>query len=439
MKKVASIARAEYLEAVRSKAFLVALFLMPVLMGGSLAFQAAFHDYVDVADRACLVVDETGRVWDVLERAVSSRNENEIFEADDENGDAEDAGDGAERAQTAPRFVLERYVPDGTEENLALLLSDRVRDEDMHGFLVIPEGVIAGSDRLEYQTDEPTYTDLSGWLERRVSDIAQDIRFADAGVDRTQVASLSEPVRLTTRGLTTDEGEGEIENKLKTFGIPAIAMMILFLLVMTSAPQLMNQVLEEKMQRISEVLVSSVSPFQLMLGKLFGSVGVALTLAFIYLGGLYWATHHFGVSDFAPISAYVWLVVMVVFAMLMYGSLFSALGSACSELRDAQTMMLPAMVIIMIPLFAASVILENPNGTVAQVLTYVPTATPIVFLIRLLAPPGPPAWEIVLALSMCVLTTLALVWASGRIFRIGVLSQGQTPTFRQLAGWIVRS
>ena len=128
---------------------------------------------------------------------------------------------------------------------------------------------------------------------------------------------------------------------------------------------------------------------------------------------------------------------MMVFALLMYGSLFGALGSACSELRDAQSMMMPAMMIVMIPMFAMGAIIESPNGTLATALTYFPTATPMIFLFRMLSSPGPDTWEIFAAMAMCVVTTLFLVWASGKIFRIGVLSQGQTPTFRKLIGWVL--
>ena len=198
---------------------------------------------------------------------------------------------------------------------------------------------------------------------------------------------------------------------------------------------LMNQVLEEKMQRISEVLVSAVTPFQLMMGKLIGSVGLSMTLAALYLGAIYWAAEHYGFQDKIPGAVYIWLPVFVVLALLMYGSLFSALGSACSELRDAQSMMMPAMILVMIPLFAWNAILESPNGTVATFLTYFPPATPMVLLLRILAPPGPAVWEIGLALVVCLGATVLVVAGSAKIFRIGVLSQGQPPSFRRLLAW----
>ncbi len=274
-----------------------------------------------------------------------------------------------------------------------------------------------------------------------VNDEIHRRRFEGAGMDSELVAKLSRPLSLSTWGLVELRPDGSVvepeeENKLRSFGIPFAGLMMLFMFVMTAAPQLMNQVLEEKMQRISEVLISAVSPFQLMLGKLLAGVGVSLTLAVIYLAAVVWALNHWGVGQFVPASAYVWFLMLMVFAMLTYGAIFSALGSACTELRDAQSLMMPVLIILMVPLFAWGPILESPNGTVAVALTYFPTATPMIFLVRVLSSPGPPAWEFAAASAMCLATTVAFVWASGRIFRIGILAQSQAPSFRKLVGWV---
>ncbi len=433
MNKVLAIARAEYLQAVRSKAFLIGLFGMPILMGGGLFFQVVMSDQVDLRERGCAVVDPSGELWPVIAAAAEERNAAGIWEHV-EDGEPE---------QLRPKFALELYEPMAGERP-DVVLSQRVRDGELQGFVLLDPSLIGAelSERpLAYHTAEPTFTELPKWLEEVVNEDVRRRRFETAGMDRELAEKLVRKVRLTTWGLASAREDGTVdeaekESKVRTFGIPFAGMMLLFMLVMTTAPQLMNQVLEEKMQRISEVLVSSVTPFQLMLGKLVGSVGISLTLATLYLGGVFWATHHFEVSHFVPAGTYAWFIVMMIFALLMYGSLFGALGSACSELRDAQSLMMPAMIMLMVPMFALSAIIESPNGTLAVGLTYFPTATPMIFLFRVLAPPGPPAWELVAAMTMCLATTVALVWASGKIFRVGVLSQGQTPTFGKLIGWV---
>ncbi len=437
MKKILAIARAEYLQAVRSKAFLIGLFLMPVLMGGSILAQVLLKEQVDLEPRSLAVVDPTGELYPVLVEAVQRRNEAAIWRTDEDTG---------ERTQRRPAFVLERYLPQ-EGERADITLSRRVGTGELTGFVLIHPEVLGSEPDpderlLAYHTNEPTFQELPEWAETTLNGELRRRRFAAAELDQELVARLDQRVPMRTWGLVDERDDGTVleaeeENELRTFGVPAVAMFLLFMLVMTSAPQLMNQVLEEKMQRIAEVLVSAVSPFQLMMGKLVGSAGVSLTLAAVYLGGIAWAANYWGVGALVPTSAYLWFLALMIFAFLMYGSMFSALGSACSELRDAQTMMMPAMIVIMIPLFAWTAVLEAPNGSVAQVLTYVPTATPMILLIRVLAPPGPPAWEILAGIGMCLATTVALVWASGKIFRVGILAQGQTPSFRKLLSWIV--
>jgi ABC-2 type transport system permease protein len=427
-----------------SKAFLIGIFIMPLFMGGGIAFQAAMEDRVDLTPRKLAVYDPAGELWATLEAAAAARNEHGIW-ALEEDGDPQGEGDveSGERKQMRPKFILERYEPAG-DERPDVVLSDRVRDDELHGFALLDPSILGGEESerpFAYHTDEPTFTELPKWLEGVVNQDVRSRRFREADMDQALAAQLSKEVKLTTWGLTEAASDGTIkdaekDNDVRTFLIPFGSLMLLFMLVMTTAPQLMNQVLEEKMQRISEVLVSSVTPFQLMLGKLLGSVAVSSTLAAIYLGGVAFSAHHFGVSHYIPLSAYGWFVLMMVFALLMYGSLFGALGSACSELRDAQSLMAPAMIMIMIPIFAVTTIIESPNGSLATALTYFPTATPMIFLLRLLAPPGPPAWELITAPLMCLATTVVLLWASGKIFRVGVLSQGQAPTARKLVSWV---
>lgn len=444
MNKVLAIARAEFVQAVMSKAFLIGIFIMPLFMGGGIAFQAAMEDRVDLTPRKLAVVDPSGELWATLEAAAAARNEHGIW-ALEEDGDPQGEGDleSGERKQMRPKFILERYEPSG-DERPDVFLSDRVREDELHGFALLDPSILGGEESerpFAYHTDEPTFTELPKWLEGVVNQDVRSRRFREADMDQALAAQLSKEVKLTTWGLTEAASDGTIkdaekDNDIRTFLIPFGSLMLLFMLVMTTAPQLMNQVLEEKMQRISEVLVSSVTPFQLMLGKLLGSVAVSSTLAALYLGGVAFSAHHFGVSHYIPLSAYGWFVLMMVFALLMYGSLFGALGSACSELRDAQSLMAPAMIMIMIPIFAVTTIIESPNGSLATALTYFPTATPMIFLLRLLAPPGPPAWELITAPLMCLATTVVLLWASGKIFRVGVLSQGQAPTARKLVSWV---
>jgi ABC-2 type transport system permease protein len=196
-------------------------------------------------------------------------------------------------------------------------------------------------------------------------------------------------------------------------------------------------VLEEKMQKIAEFLISSVTPFQLMMGKLMGALMVSLTLSMLYLAAMGYTAARFEVLDLIPISLFFWFLFFLVMAMMIFGSIFLAIGSACSEIKDAQSLMFPAMLLVIIPVFTWAPILESPSSSFARAVSLFPPATPMLLLLRMAIPPGLPWWEIALGIFLSFSFMLVSVWAGAKIFRIGILSQGQAPTFGKMIKWII--
>jgi ABC-type Na+ efflux pump permease subunit len=418
--KVWRVAKTEYLNLVRSKAFLVSVFLMPFFSGGAIAIQTLLGDRADLRDRKVAVVDGTGRLLDGLVRAADERNAKETMEGG---------------AQARPRFVIEGASGD------EIALASRVRGGELFAYVLIPTGAI-GRDpgEVTYHTQNPTYEDLPRWLGGAINGEVRRIRFEERGLDRELVDELSRPVPLKQYGVAELTATGEVRkekvNELQTFLAPMGAMFLLFILVMMSAPMLLNTVLEEKIQRISEILVSSVSPFELFLGKLLGNVFVSWTLFLIYVGGGLFVAAHYDALHVVPFGLLGWFLFFQLLALLIFGSIFSAIGASCSEMRDAQSMMTPAMLIVMLPMFVWLPVLRAPSSTFAVVASLFPPATPFLMMLRLAIPPGPAAWEVALSVILTGSFTLCCVWAAGKIFRVGVLAQGQAPSYRRLAQWI---
>jgi ABC-2 type transport system permease protein len=218
--------------------------------------------------------------------------------------------------------------------------------------------------------------------------------------------------------------------------IPVGMMMILLFSVMSGAPQLLNSVIEEKMSRISEVLIGSVTPFELMMGKLIGSVAVSVLLAVVYVAGGASVANYMGYGDALRASDIGWLLLFLVMASFMFGSIFITIGAACSDLKDAQGMMTPAMLIMMLPWMTWFAILNAPDSSVAIGLSLFPTAAPFLMLLRIMIPPGPPVWQIALAVVIAAITTTGAVYAAGKIFRTGLLMQGKAATFGEMWKWV---
>jgi ABC-2 type transport system permease protein len=215
-------------------------------------------------------------------------------------------------------------------------------------------------------------------------------------------------------------------------------MMLMFMVVLLTATPLMQGVVEEKMQRIAEVLLGSVRPFDLMLGKLLGMTAVSLTISAVYLGGAWWAVRR---SDYAPdVSAdlVAWFVAYQVLAALMYGSLFTAVGAACTDMKETQTLMWPVMVLVVVPLGLLGAVVQEPNGAVVTGLSFFPFATPMLMVARQAVPPGVPWWQPIVGIAEVLLTTLVCVWVASRIFRVGILLQGKGARLGDLARWVLR-
>jgi ABC-2 type transport system permease protein len=215
-----------------------------------------------------------------------------------------------------------------------------------------------------------------------------------------------------------------------------IAMM--FVMIMIGASPAMQSVLEEKMQRIAEVLLGSVRPFDLMLGKLIGMVGVSLTVAAVYLGGTYIAALQYGYTDYLSPYLLAWFLVFLILAVVMYGSLFIAVGAAANDMKETQSLLMPVMIVAIMPIILLGPIMMDPESTFATVCSYIPTMTPMLMMVRISVPPGAAWWEPLLGIAGVLATTLGCVYAAGRIFRVGILMQGKGVRLSDLVKWVVR-
>ncbi len=434
--KALAVARNEYISAVTSKAFLLGVLLMPVFMGGAFVVRYLTRDQVDISDRKVAIIDHTGNLFSVLADQAKQRNK-EIFQ-ESETGD---------QRQVRPRFILEKYQPKSSDGQSAdAVLSNRVESQELFAFLTISEHALSHDQddgaSLAYHTDTPSYSELPNWLERTINLEAQRRRMERMGIDPLKLAIVNRRVPLRRFGLVEADENGNVlaaqeDNKIITFAVPFGGLMLMFMMVMTVAPTMLNNVLEEKMQKISEFLVSSVSPFQLMLGKLLGGVAVASTLSVMYLGAAYGASRYFDIHERIPPTLYLWFTLFLLLALIIFGSIFSAIGAACSEIRDAQGLMTPVMLMIIIPMLCLGPVLESPSSMFSRLISLFPPATPMLMFLRIAIPPGPPAWEIGLSVVLTLAFAVACVWAAGKVFRIGILSQGQPPTMRKLMHWLL--
>lgn len=442
MRKVAVVAVREYLAAVKSKAFVITIVAMPILMVGGIFIQYILHRGLDVRDKRVAVLDRTGVLYDGLQAECEIRNTTEIFE-DDEDSET------GEQAQTGAKFILERVSPEGTTPREALFnLSERVRNEEFFAFVEIQADALDPSDpkaaTVKYYSNTPTYRDLRRWLSKAVTRSAQAWRFNESGLDREKVSwalqfTTVDNLELVTRDeLTGEFVEGKEVNEARNMLVPAALVFLLFAVIMTAASPLIQSALEEKTQRIAEVLLASVTPFEWMMGKLIGVVGVSLTITLVYLGGGYGAAVYQGFSQYIPYDLLGWFLAYQVLSVFMFGGMFAAIGSACSDHREAQSAVMPIMIVIVMPMMVWMNVAQEPRSTFSTLISLFPPATPALMLVRQAVPPGIPLWQPVLGMALVALTTLASVFVASRIFRVGILMQGKGAKLSEMLRWVVK-
>lgn len=434
MRKIFVVAKSEVLSYVQTKAFLVSIVLLPVMMFGSAAATSLLKN-TDTKARQFAVVDHTGTLFPALVEAAKER----------------DGKVDANPDERLARFLPVEEKPREGEslDDLRLRLSASIKKDELFAFIELPKSLLAmeaapnPGEELEfaYNSDSPTYQSLREWLNETLTTEVRSRRYDQADVATDVRALLEKKARAQNMGLWERSADGRVRpaekvNAFRLFAVPIGSLVLMFLLVMIGAPPLLNAVIEEKVSRISEVLLGSVTPFQLMLGKLLGCTAVSLGLAALYIGGLLGVAISAGLVGLIPLTVVVYFAIFLVLAMLLYGSLYLAVGAACSDMREAQSLMMPVMILQMTPFFLFRPVLESPSGSFSVAASMFPLASPFLMMMRLGLQPTPPLWQVLSAVALTTLTTIACVWAASRIFRVGLLVQGKPPSFGLLLRWI---
>jgi len=437
MRKLLRLAKREYLASVKTKGFIIMLVLMPVLMGGSGVAMYLLQGQVDTTDKIVAVLDRSGVIADVILAAAKERNDTAVI--DNKTG-----------KKIQPAYVFEAVQPEETNsEAQKLELSNSIEKGELHAFLDIGPNVLnLEGDKetflMAYHAKNAAMDSIRSWLNNTINNHLRMTRMRDAGVDDSQANEILTWIQVEAMGLVSvDEETGEIQAAQKSseaaaMFVPIILFMLMFMMVMMGAMPLLQSTMEEKTQRIAEVLLGSLTPFEFMGGKVLGGLGVALTGTLFYLSGGIFIVSKMGAADFIPFHIIPWFLVFLIFEIIMVGSMLAALGSACNDPKDAQNLTFPAMIPVMFPMFVFMPILQEPTSAFATWMSLFPWFTPMLMLLRKATPMDIPAWQPWIGLVGVMLVTVLSVWMGGRIFRVGILMQGGAPKIGKLIRWAFR-
>ena len=442
MDKIWLIIKREYLTRVKKRSFLLATLLTPLGILLFIGVVSLIFAYEGDDEKRVAVVDEAG-----------------VFP-------------GGIKDEATLRFVKATAPLDSLKQD--------VRDGEYDGVLVVPPitDLRARDFEVLFYTDETTTPDTKSALRSRVRDAVRDYRAEQLGLDETSLAALNFEVEVEPEAI--DEG-GREESAMTSAvgaGIGGIMGFAMYFVIFTYGAMVMRSVMEEKTTRIVEVMISSVKPFQLMMGKVVGVGLVGLTQVGMWLvlipivvvvaGAIFGLDGTAAAADassggaeaaaagmdpeqaasmmeelMAEITAINWWAILPLFVLyfiggyFVYASLFAAVGSAVGEdMNDAQSLTFPIMIPIFLAFYIMTVAVRSPNSTLAVWSSQFPLFSPIIMPSRLAF--GPPFLEVFASVTILIATAVFLTWLSARIYRTGILLYGKKASLKELSKWMMR-
>ena len=431
MRKIFIIALREYKAAVKTKSFIISLILLPVLMGGSAAVSILTQNKVDTTDKKLVILDHSGLFAEVLQQSVRQRDDSEIYKP-------------GTREKIKPAYFVEFLTPDTADPfKQKLDLSERIKAKELSGFFEIGPSVLhpdkdPANAYVRYYSESAFLDETGNWFANPINNHLRRLRMEGMNLSADSTRELFYWTNIEDMGLLKiDETTGAIKDAEKSSPvqsilIPYVLVMLMFMMAIMGSTPLLTAVMEEKMEKIAEVLLATVTPSQFMAGKILGSTSVSLTTAAIYIIGGVITAQQLNAGDMIPYDLIPWFFTYLVLFLIMVGSIMAALGAACNDNKDAQNVTFPAMLPMILPLFVIMPVLRSPMGGMATWLSLFPPFTPMLMIVRQATPVTIPAWQPIAGLAGVVIFTALTVWIGSRIFRTGILLQGQKPTLKNL-------
>jgi ABC-2 type transport system permease protein len=278
--------------------------------------------------------------------------------------------------------------------------------------------------------------DHTSFVTRNAENAIVNARLKRQGHDPKTVRNmLKRPSAITMR--IQEDGELATDNEFARTLLPIAFILLLWIATFTSGNYLLTTTIEEKSNKVIEVLLSAISPMQLLGGKIVGQAGVSAVILCMYGSAAVVGLITFAMMDIVTFSQLGFFLVYFVMGYFMIATMMVAVGSAVSELSDAQSLMGPMMLLFLVPMVLWPIITEHPHGSVAFVTSYIPPLIPFIMIIRITSATEPVMmWEILTSIGVGYIAVICMIWMSARIFRIGILIQGKPPNLLQLAKWI---
>ena len=448
MRKILVVARRDFLATVVTKGFIIAMMVPPLIYGSIImVFPRLMNNRVPAVTGSVAVVDHTGQITPSVRqyldpKAMAARRDaafNRVMESNPMAGADARSGGVTQRAVLGELPNLQ--IVDVSAAAVQQEKDQLRRDEGVRRLAVLvihPNAVAPGADGEYGAYDLFVRRNLDNRIQNEIRNAATeaivDARVRAAGLDRQRIDALTKVARPNSVTVTST-GESATRADLGQL-LPMGFALLLMISVMSSGQYLLTTTIEEKSSRTMEVILSAVSPLELLTGKILGQMAVGLTILVVYssIGILSLISMAmFGLID-PTLLVYLFLFFFITYVIM--GSLMAAIGSAVNELREAQSLMTPITLLMMIPWLFWFPIAREPNSVFATVVSFIPPMNAFAMLLRLTSTAPPPMWQVWLSIAVGIAAAGGALWFASRIFKIGLLMHGRPPNFATLVKWV---
>lgn len=433
LENMVAVAKREYLQRVKTKGFWIGTLLVPVFVGAITILPGLLISATE-ARQTLVVVDETGKVAAPFAARANARD-GKVPKGGSDKGLAVDES-------RAARFEVKVEPPAADRTAQQAELNRRVREKEIDAWIWVPAGVFEDKP-VEYHARSVSNVFTQDALRDDFTRVVRRERLQRAGIDPEKVDELTRRVKLEGQRVSEKGSRAESGIGGMFFGVGLF--MILYFAMLLWGQQVMNGVLEEKGSRVIEVIISSVTAFELMMGKLVGICLVGLTQLGIWLGTVAVLTAPGVVASLAlmpkevrlptlTVGMLIHFVLLFILGFFAFATIYATIGASFNNLQEAQQAASVAVIFIVIPAMVMWPVINDPNSKMATILSLIPLFTPLLMPLRI-AIEMPPAWQILLAYALTIGFVVGMVWFGSKIYRIGILMYGKKPTFQEIWKW----
>ncbi|MEA2695439.1 MAG: type transport system permease protein [Acidobacteriota bacterium] len=425
------VAKREYLQRIKGKGFWIATLIIPLFLVAVTVLPSLLLAKAETRQKV-VVVDSTGQAAGELQSALAKPSAPKAAKPDGERGRG---------GNTSFEPTVEPPGPDRAAQREDL--DRRVRAGQIDAWIwVDPAGLAAN--HVEYHARNVSNFVTQEALRDSLSSAIRRVRLRQAGFDPERIGALTQPVDLDTVKIGKEGSRAE--GGLAGFAFAYLLFMMLYMVIAIWGQQVMTGVLEEKGTRIVEVLVASVRPFDLLMGKLIGICCLGLTQIIIWFTTLIVVTAPGIVASIAflpagmhkPTVTFVLAINFAIFFVLgffVFATLYAAIGASFNNVQEAQQVAAFVIFFLIAPLFLMFRIVNDPDSTLAVVASLIPPFTPLLMTLRIALQP-PPLWQILLSYVLTLTFIWGMVWLAARIYRTGILMYGKKPTIQEIWRWV---